>query len=311
VKILVADDDPVSRRLTEATLGRAGHEVVTAQDGREAWEALGQGGYDIAVLDWMMPEMDGVALCRRFHRQSPRDYLYIILLTSKGDQEDIVKGLDAGADEYLVKPFEPLELQARVRAASRIVALERRLLQANVRLQMLASTDELTGAMNRRAILKRMAQEMDWSVQERRPLSIMMMDIDRFKQINDRRGHAVGDAVLKEFCRRAAGALRDRDSLARLGGDEFLALLPGAGEGEARALGERLVAAVAAEPFPAEGNGELGVSASAGVAEVNPAARVETMLSLADRALYEAKRQGGNRVCTASATGDRSEVVRG
>jgi diguanylate cyclase (GGDEF)-like protein len=301
MKILVADDDPVSRRLTEAALRSVGHEVVTVRDGREAWEALGQGGYDIAVLDWMMPEMDGVALCRRFHRQVADDYLYIILLTSKARQEDIVQGLDAGADEYLVKPFEPRELQARVRAAARIVNLERRLLSANARLGVLASTDELTGAKNRRALLKEIAEQAAYSLQQHWPLSIMMMDIDRFKQINDTRGHGVGDLVLQEFHRRVAASLRPSDSVGRLGGDEFLAVLPRTAEQEGLAVGEQVVAAVAAAPFAAPAGEPLEVTTSAGLAEVTPVERVERMLSLADQALYEAKRGGGNRVCATEA----------
>ena len=297
MRILVADDDPVSRRLTEATLRSAGHEVTTARDGREAWEALGQGRYDIAVLDWMMPEMDGVALCRRFHRQTAEDYLYVILLTSKGRQEDIVRGLDAGADEYLVKPFETRELQARVRAAARVVTLERRLLRANAKLRVLAATDELTEVMNRRALLRRLGEEVSRSEQERSPLSIAMLDIDGFKGINDRYGHAVGDEVLKEFCCRLGESLRSGDSLGRLGGDEFLALLRGAGEQEGLRIGEHVVALVAALPFCVNGSGALNITASVGVAEVNPAARVEAMLSAADRAMYKAKRQGGNQAC--------------
>ncbi len=296
MKILVADDDPVSRRLTEAALRSVGHEVVTVRDGREAWDELGQAGYDIAVLDWMMPEMDGVALCRRFHRQVADDYLYIILLTGKARQEDIVQGLDAGADEYLVKPFEPRELQARVRAAARIVNLERRLLSANARLSMLASTDELTGAQNRRAILKEIAEQAAYSLQQHWPLSIMMMDIDRFKQINDTRGHGVGDLVLKEFHRRVAESLRPSDSLGRLGGDEFLAVLPRTAEQEGLAVGEQVVAAVAAAPFVVPAGEALEVTTSAGLAEVAPTERVERMLSLADQALYDAKRGGGNQV---------------
>jgi two-component system chemotaxis response regulator CheY len=303
VKILVADDDALSRRLTESVLQKVGHEVTAVGDGRQAWEALSQGGYDLAVLDWMMPEMDGVALCRRFHRRIAEDHLYIILLTSRGEQEDIVRGLDAGADEYLVKPFEPQALQARVRAAARIVGLERRLVKANARLQFLASTDELTGAMNRRAMLKRIAEEANRSVQERTALSLMMLDIDGFKHINDALGHAAGDAVLKEFFHRVGSSLRSCDALGRLGGDEFLVVLPGADEREGTAIGEGALAVIAAHPFRAEGNTPLLVTASAGVAGVDPSTRVETMVMLADRALYEAKRGGGNRVLSASGRG--------
>jgi two-component system chemotaxis response regulator CheY len=309
VKILIADDDAISRRLTEATLRGAGYEVTTVGDGRQAWEALGQGGYDLAVLDWMMPEMDGVALCRRFHRQLADDYLYIILLTSRGEQEDIVKGLDAGADEYLVKPFEPQELRARVRAAARVVGLERRLMRANERLQRLASTDELTGMMNRRATLDRLLDEAGHSAQAGGKLTVVMMDVDGFKLVNDRFGHAAGDAVLEGFSRRVRASLPEEDSLGRLGGDEFLAVLPGAGEEEGVRVGRLIVERVSCEPFEAECEEGLRITVSVGVAEVDPRARVETMLSLADKALYDAKRRGGGRVCAVSGIRERAEAA--
>ncbi len=299
MKILLADDDPVSCRLTAAALRRAGHEVVAVQDGKQAWEALTKGKHDIAVLDWMMPEMDGVTLCRRFRRQVAADPLYIVLLTAKAEQEDIVKGLNAGADDYLVKPFDPEELQARVRAAARIIQLERQLLEANARLAALASTDDLTKLMNRRAILNRLVEEAAKSLQTHQPLSIIMMDVDGFKQINDHHGHGVGDTILKEFCHRVTASLRSDDSLGRIGGDEFLVLLPGAGEQEAVAVGERMRAKIASEPFYSEAGICLPITASLGFTEVDPTARVETILSLADRAMYEAKR-GGNEGRAAS-----------
>ncbi len=222
-----------------------------------------------------------------------------MLLTAKAEQEDIVKGLNAGADDYLVKPFDPEELQARVRAAARIIQLERQLLEANSRLAALASTDDLTKLMNRRAILNRLVEEAAKSLQTHQPLSIIMMDVDGFKQINDHHGHGVGDTILKEFCHRVTASLRSDDSLGRIGGDEFLVLLPGAGEQEAVAVGERMRAKIASEPFYSEAGISLPITASLGFTEVDPTARVETILSHADRAMYEAKR-GGNEGRAAS-----------
>jgi two-component system cell cycle response regulator len=300
MKILVVDDQPVFRRLIEAALQKAGHEVVLMQDGKQAWQALEQGEYDLAVLDWLMPEMDGVTLCRKLRQRIGARYLYIILLTAKDELEDVVKGLDAGADEYLVKPFNPEELRARVRAGGRIVELERRLSQANAQLAALASTDELTGLMNRRAILKRLEEESGRSLLERRRLSVVLVDLDGLKQINDRYGHAAGDAVLKEASQRLMALLRPYDSLGRLGGDELLLLLPGASEAEAQASGQRMCDALAAPPFLVEPDLALQVTGACGVAEVETGCDTRDTLLRADQALYAAKRQGGNRVEVAS-----------
>ena len=152
-RIPVADDHPATRRLTAGILESAGHQVVLAKDGREALTELGRGNYDIAVLDWIMPRVDGVTLCRQLRQRSVDRHLYVILVTAKGRADEVVAGLDAGADDYLVKLFHPEELRARVRAGGRIVELERRMREADARLEALASTDALTGVLNRRAIL--------------------------------------------------------------------------------------------------------------------------------------------------------------
>ena len=297
MKVLVADDDAVSRRLTEAALQKAGHQVLTAENGRQAWEALQQERYDVAVLDWMMPETDGVELCQRIRRQAPEGYLYVILLTAKGQRDDVITGLDAGADDYLVKPLDPDELRARVRAGGRIVELERRLRQANERLGMLASTDELTRLMNRRAILSRLDEEIERADREQTPLSIIMMDLDGFKQVNDEHGHAAGDELLRQACRRLSALVRPFDTIGRLGGDEFLLLLPLAARRDALAIGERLRAAIAHEPFTVGAIAPVQVTASFGAAVVDPHSRADAALARADAALYEAKDAGRNLVC--------------
>jgi diguanylate cyclase (GGDEF)-like protein len=296
VKVLVADDDPVSRRLIEAALKTDGHEVIAAADGGQARDVVRHGDVDLAVLDWLMPETDGVELCREIRRRPAEGYLYVILLTTKGEQEDVVEGLDAGADDYLIKPFDPEELRARVRTGRRIVTLERRLLQANARLETLASTDELTGLMNRRATLARIEEEMGRSRREGRALTIMMMDVDRFKCINDEHGHAAGDAVLREFSRRVADCVRPYDAVGRLGGDEFLLLTSGASHQQVVSVGERVRSAVAGRPFQIQADIPLPVTASLGVADLRSTDGVEGILSRADEAMYEAKRRGGDRM---------------
>lgn len=300
MKILVVDDQPVYRRLIEAALRKAGHGLTVVADGEQAWETLEQEEYDLAVLDWLMPGMDGVTLCRRLRQRVGTRYLYIVILTAKDGLADMVKGLDAGADEYLVKPFNPEELRARVRAGGRIVELERRLSQANAQLAALASTDELTGLLSRRAILRRLQEEIGRSLLERRRLSVVLVDLDGLKQINDRYGHAVGDAVLKEASHRLTALLRRYDSLGRLGGDELLLLLPGSSETEASGMAERMRAALAGRPFLVEPDLSVPITGGFGAAEVDEAGDSKSVLLRADEALYQAKRQGGNAVGVAS-----------
>jgi two-component system, cell cycle response regulator len=300
MRVLIADDDHICLRLTQAALVKAGHDVIVASDGEEAWQVLRKGGIDLAVLDWMMPGRDGLSLCRALRAESGTGHLYIILLTARGQHEDIVSGLDAGADDYLVKPFDADELRARLRAGMRIVTLERGLFDANLRLQTLASTDELTGLANRRAIVARLEEELSRAVRTGAHPSVVLLDVDHFKQVNDQYGHPAGDAVLRELSARLSGAVRDYDQVARMGGDEFLVVLAETGEETARKVAERLRQAITQTPFPVSEGEALPITSSLGLAAAGPGTRVEEILSLADQSLYVSKRGGGDRVSCAS-----------
>jgi two-component system cell cycle response regulator len=298
VRLLVADDHVEFGRFLVEILMAAGHDVVVAHDGRQARDALLQGGYDIAVLDWVMPEIDGVSLCRMVREHSKARYLYIILLTVRNDPEDIVAGLNAGADDYVTKPFRSAELLARVRAGERIVRLQRELREANEQLAVLALTDELTGLPNRRAILQRLEDELTRSQRERRPLSVALVDVDELKAINDTFGHGAGDSVLKGFSRLMAAHTRSYDYIGRFGGDEFLLVLPGVDEEQALAVGHRLCTLVCEMPARSGRGGEQSISASVGIAEAHPDDGPTDLLARADEALYRSKSRGGHQVST-------------
>jgi len=209
VRALVADDDTASRLLLEKVLTRWGYEVVTASSGEEAWKVLtSDDSPDIAVLDWMMPELDGVEVCRRIRALELSSPPYLLLLTSRGDKQDIATGLESGASDYVQKPFDHDELRARLLVGKRFAELNRKLLDTQSELRRQALTDPLTHIMNRRAIFGRLTEEMARAPRQGLPLSIGVLDIDHFKAINDRFGHAGGDVVLQVVVERALKALR-------------------------------------------------------------------------------------------------------
>jgi two-component system cell cycle response regulator len=223
VKILIAEDDPVSRRLLEVFLGKWGYDVVVTSDGNEAWEMLqGQDVPNLVISDWMMPQIDGLELCRRICAMERPDYTYFIILTAKGGKHDVVQGLEAGADDYLVKPFDQNELKYRVKIGERIITLEHRIRQ-------LAATDPLTGILNRRAFIERMEDEINRAYRQAAPLCLLLADIDYFKHINDSYGHQIGDLVLQRFADTLSSASRRYDFVGRYGGEEFVVCLPGIG----------------------------------------------------------------------------------
>jgi two-component system, cell cycle response regulator len=279
MKILIADDEPVSRRLIERTLERFGYEVITAGDGAAANRELAKpDGPRLALIDWMMPEMDGPEVCRQVRARQSSPYVYMLLLTSKELSEDIVEGLEAGADDYLTKPCEPAELQARLRTGQRILKLEDNLVDAREQMRFKATHDSLTSLWDRGAILSLLRGEVSRS-EAGFPVSLLMCDVDHFKQINDTYGHIVGDEVLRELSARLTGAVRQNDAVGRYGGEEFLAVLSGC---------PRQTSA-----------GPLSVAVSLGATTIenwNPTLSVEAYLKQADAALYEAKKTGRNRV---------------
>ncbi|HUI53382.1 MAG TPA: diguanylate cyclase [Bryobacteraceae bacterium] len=297
-KVLAAEDNPVFQSMLRSMLTKWGYEAVIARDGNEAWEALqAPDGPRLAVLDWMMPGMDGVEICRRIRAESREPYVYILLLTARCDCQDLVEGMDAGADDYLTKPFQPHELRVRLRAGRRLLDLHEQLLETREALREQATHDGLTGLLNRCAILETLRVELVRASREHHALALLMVDLDRFKQVNDTHGHLAGDAVLHEAARRMKAAIRRYDALGRYGGEEFLMVLPGCGSAAAFAQAERIRDAVAAEPYYT-GSQVLRMTCSVGVSS-RPFPNTEdadALIREADLALYRAKDSGRNQV---------------
>ena len=302
MRILIAEDDTVSRKALKLRLKKWGYDVIATSDGRQAWDHLkGEESPLLAILDWMMPEMDGIEVCRRVRRERPPEapYIYLLLLTARGRKEDIIEGLNAGADDYLVKPFDPHELQVRLRAGRRILNLLAELTAAREALREKALHDPLTGLWNRAAIMDILRNELDRAAREGSPISVSMADIDHFKRINDTYGHMAGDVVLCEVARRIVASVRSYDSVARYGGEEFLFIMPGSDSKAGRSIAERIRENIARDPVDAP-EGLIPVTISVGVATARADYRTtpEEIIKAADAALYRAKNGGRNRTET-------------
>jgi two-component system, cell cycle response regulator len=301
MKILIADDESVSRRLLQALLTKWGYEVVSVEDGNAAWEQLSaQDAPRIALLDWMMPGQNGVDVCARMRRLRPEPYTYILLLTAKDAKESVVEGLEAGADDYLTKPYHPMELKARLHVGLRLLELEDRLVQDRETMKFKATHDTLTEVWNRGAILETLGREVSRFQRERTSLGLLIADIDHFKAVNDTYGHLAGDSVLREITQRMQGSVRPYDAVGRYGGEEFLVVLPGCNTVETAEKAEQLRNAIARTPIETP-SGPVQITTSfGGVATANyPEGNVKQFLQLADSALYRAKEEGRNRVVMA------------
>jgi two-component system cell cycle response regulator len=298
MRALVAEDNPVFQTMLRNMLVKWGYEPVMARDGNEAWQALESPDPPrLAILDWMMPGVDGVELCRRVRAAGREPYLYVLLLTARTQSQDLVDGMEAGADDYLTKPFNAHELRVRLRAGRRILDLQEELLRAREALREQATHDALTGLLNRAAVLEALRNELERAGREGHPVSLLIADLDHFKQINDTYGHMVGDGVLRESARRMRSGIRRYDSLGRYGGEEFLLVLPGCDGAAGRTQAERLREGLAAQPFAAE-NASFGVTCSVGLAcAATPRSpSLDALVQAADLALYDAKDRGRNRV---------------
>jgi diguanylate cyclase (GGDEF)-like protein len=288
MRVLAAEDNPVFQSMLRTLLRKWGYEAIIAHDGDEAWRILDAPDPPrLAVLDWMMPGMDGVQVCQRLRTTRRDTYTYVLLLTARTESEDLVAGMDAGADDYLTKPFNAQELRVRLRAGRRILDL-----QDALRRQ--ASHDGLTGLLNRNTVLAKLHEEIARQQRESRPLSLLMIDLDRFKSINDTYGHQAGDAVLRQSAARMTAAARRYDAIGRYGGEEFLVVLPGCDLAAAVSQAERLREAIASTPMVLPER-ELAVTCSIGVA-CSSGLGAEALIRHADQALYEAKANGRNRV---------------
>ena len=300
-QVLIAEDDPLFRRILQTKLQEWGYEVVAVDDGGKAWELLqGQLTPDLLILDWMMPGIDGIELCRRIRSGQPERYQYILLISGKDEKREVVEGLDAGADDYLTKPFDIGEFHARIRAGNRILALQRDLMQALDALRYQATHDDLTGLWSRGPAMHLLKRDLERAIRSGSPTGVLLVDLDHFKKINDTYGHLSGDVVLKEAASRISRAVRSYDFVGRYGGEEFMAVLSNCTANELQIVGERVRLAVGETPIRADGT-DIRATASVGGAVALHHIDELALLGSADSALYEAKQKGRNRVIIASA----------
>jgi two-component system cell cycle response regulator len=296
MRVLLADDDAFYQHVLRKALESWGYEVITASNGNEALSILwGVDPPTLAILDWMMPGMDGVEVCRCIRERRQDYYIYIILITAKNQKRDMIAGLDAQADDYLIKPFDLQELRARLQSGQRIVNLQSELASKQRELSYQATHDPLTGVWNRSAILDILDKEVNYAKRNRRPLSLALADIDNFKLVNDTYGHAAGDAVLLEVVQRIQSALRHSDAVGRYGGDEFIVVMPGVNKRRAYEIAERLRIRAAENPY-AVMKKLISVTLSVGVTAEFRIADTRSLLQFADEALYRAKASGRNRI---------------
>ncbi len=303
-EVLLVEDDPSVARLVSLSLRREGYQVREAGSIAAAREFLQDGDWELLLLDRRLPDGDGVELCREVRQKNPHGF--ILILTGESTKEAKLAGFGCGADDYVTKPFQMEELLARIRAGRRIVELQKALLASNRQLEELSRTDPLTGLANRRAFDRELAWRFEHARRYGRPLSLAMIDLDHFKEINDQYGHPAGDAVLQRVAQILDRCTRDSDFVARFGGEEFVGILPETPLLEALQFAEKIRAAVAAAEFEIP----LRVTVSIGVAgmprsEVDSA---EALLRAADEALYRAKEKGRNRVEYERRTERRAEA---
>jgi diguanylate cyclase (GGDEF)-like protein len=312
MKIMVAEDDALSRMLLQRTLQRAGYEVSAVEDGCRALAELSKEDPPrLALLDWIMPGRDGIEVCREVRRRRDHAYTYVILLSSRETKQDIVAGLESGADDYLTKPYDAEELKARLRAGERILELEDRLVEARESMRFQATHDVLTSLWNRGVIMELVSREIVRARREKWCNALMMCDIDHFKQVNDQNGHAAGDDVLREVARRLQSSVRSYDMVGRYGGEEFLVVLNKCDPPSAVARAENLRNTVAAKPIVLPTK-SLTITISVGVALTTdfPNRDADDILQAADMALYAAKEAGRNciRVAQPETLSATSEV---
>jgi diguanylate cyclase (GGDEF)-like protein len=302
MRILVVDDEPLSRHVLQAAVDQLGHQWTAAQDGAAAWQCFHQDKPEVLITDLLMPEVDGLELCRRVRADTRAGYTYIILVTVLGDRHDVVRGMEAGADDYLIKPVQQFDLRARLIAAQRVTDLHAELDRHRAQLAHLARHDPLTGLGNRRSLGEDLAVLHARSQRYGRGFAVAMCDIDRFKAYNDTHGHQAGDQALRAVAATIAQEVRGGDSVYRYGGEEFLLVLPEQTLDTARVAVERVRSAVErlAIPQPAAGPGGI-LTLSAGIAAFGPGetTTAEELLQQADAALYRAKAAGRNQLALA------------
>jgi two-component system cell cycle response regulator len=305
--VLIVDDDELVLARLQELVAAAGYRVRTAANGIEALATLTQSAASIVVTDLNMPHMDGIGLCRRIREHVWPGYVYVILLTVRDEEKNVLAGLDAGADDYVSKRTSTAEFTARLRIAKRVLALEYSLKTALEGKRRLAMTDALTGAFNRRYFTRHLSREMKRSQRFGGDVSLLLLDIDHFKRVNDTYGHVVGDVVLKKLTRQIAKCLRRAtDWCARLGGEEFAVVLEGTNLADAHICAETMRRAIE-NSFIDTSAGPVRITVSIGISSLGAiacrtGATAQSLLEHADTNLYASKAGGRNRVTSSSST---------
>jgi len=301
INILIVEDSYTQALRLQIILEEQGYQIALARNGVEGLNLLQEDFFPIVITDWIMPEMDGFEFCQAVRSQEFPGYVYIILLTTKDSRHDIIAGLEAGADDYLIKPVDKAELAARLNTARRIIELEYSLRKRNEEIARMSVTDPLTKAYNRRYLNDHLSAEIKRAFRYDHPLSIIICDIDHFKRVNDTYGHQAGDRVLEEFARCIRGLVREADWIVRYGGEEFLIVLPETDLDNAHKAAERYRVSVSETPIPT-GTTEIRITASFGVASCLPSCEkrenecsMEALIESADQCLYRAKNEGRNK----------------
>ncbi|WP_172674195.1 GGDEF domain-containing response regulator [Syntrophomonas palmitatica] len=298
MQILAADDDFVARNVLKANLCQWGYDVIEASSGEETLRILqSENAPRLALIDWLMPDLDGIEICRCVRENNEQVYPYLILITGYDSRQDLIEGLMAGADDYIIKPFEPGELEAKLQVACRILNQQAYLQKALEVQRYHARHDPLTGILNHGAILEQLQKELLRSERLGLHTGVVMIDVDCFKRLNDRFGHLAGDEVLKETSRRIVSAVRGYDLVGRYGGEEFLVILPGCNMSESELVARRIQQTFRQDLFKID-NIPVQVTVSGGVTTCQPGlkANVKNIIMTADQALYRAKQNGRNRV---------------
>jgi diguanylate cyclase (GGDEF)-like protein len=294
--VLIAEDDTVTRLILKHWILRWGYEIVVVGNGQDAWQVLQQERPpEIVIVDWDIPGIDGIELCRRLREKSRSYYHYILIVTGRTDEQDLVKALESGADDCLGKPFREPELRARLLVANRILALQNELIHAREELRAQAMRDGLTGLWNRTAFLDLFQHELERARRAEAHTGLLLLDLDNFKQVNDTYGHLTGDLVLKETARRLCQNVRSYDFVGRYGGEEFFIALPGSDSEQLCRRAEAIRKSICSEPIRAP-QANVPISLSIGAAVADPGETSATdLLAIADMGLYKAKDSGRNR----------------
>lgn len=304
LKVLIAEDDPVMQKLIAGIIETRGGIVNLADNGNQAWNIIKKEPIRFLISDWNMPGMSGYDLIGKIRKENQPYYTYIIFITGRTEQSDILRGLEIGADDYVTKPFQAQELIARVAIGKRILKFQRELEESKEKLYRLATRDSLTGLLNRRAWYQKLEKTLSHKKKIDEPVALALLDIDHFKKINDSFGHQIGDKVLARVAEIIGSNLRDTDLLARWGGEEFSIAFPGLDQNSSKKILDRIRKQIAGSVISLDsGSVEVAVRISGGLAEASAQKglyEIDELILHADQALYRAKELGRNRISTFS-----------